>query len=1082
MRGVVPVLLFVATARAAWCALDFESEVARRTLGLVCERLSCTCDDSCVGHLGARSLVVSSVRLSLLLDDFPVPFRVDCERIGIAGPLLTAEELSALQGADRLTLRLLPDGASPERRTQLWRRVFPACSFQRLGPVVAVRGCTWHDLRAIHGSVLSVAFHSRPRVDSGPVRLQNRWSTPSLRPATSGLTGTGQVIGTIDSGVSMRSCYLRNEQLDQVPSFDCGATGEPPASGELVGAGRKVVQYVRNGQGLNTGACGAAGDSSGHGTHTSGTLAGSPLCAGTCPASMSDFSGVAPGAKLAVFDAGPDERGYLVMPDDVRFAYAWALRAGAAVHSNSWGASGNGQLTDIDYFSDAWMYSNPEFLIVAAAGNNGATQTPYVQSPATGKNVLTVGAVYSASEPRQLAFCGGLSYSPNLPECTANAPEGGIADFSARGSLVGAGRVKPDLVATGDVVWSAENVDTCLARAGGGSVWEENDVVPMAGTSMSTPLVAGAAALVRQFFADGFYPCATANSSRAWSRVPSSILRAVLVLSAETDAPALPRGYGRPLDIPALLDGGRFLVLGNAGGDGVASAPRLTSTGAVHTYELCAIGGERVRVVLAWTDPPVISDDPQYGLVMNDLDLVVLVGDTLTLSGNGAPRSRVSTIESAASPSAVAAGTAVTVQVSARRLLTFSQSYSVVVSGADATCGGYNGLYASCQRSSQSSASPGIRQTTQASSVVLVMDALLNATSVLLVGSRSDGTQLVFETELAGTQTRYTVSAPSEAPQSCGPVPGSNVWTVGPFFSVRSADAGETIVLSFSAVPDGRMYWRSQRVLFCNSTQAGWADVTLAVCRDRLQHESAVPFRVCAEGSANGTYVILDVHDTGRWDVTCQAGDWSGCTCDVPHATGYLDTFSPAVLGALLAFVVLVVDGVPEKQLRVVRASAAVAVGVCAMGRMESPFAAAMLSIGIPVTLFLQVCLVLDTAPIVQWMILGLGVGSTALASVLEWTLGSYSTDPSVTVALLAVPVSSALLVSLDHGLHVPLYAVSVVTAAGASTLSPILSYILFALVPFAHVEALRGTLSALVCVLCALCYTFAPCSTRISV
>jgi subtilisin family serine protease len=68
-----------------------------------------------------------------------------------------------------------------------------------------------------------------------------------------------------------------------------------------------------------------------------------------------------------------------------------------------------------------------------------------------------------------------------------------LADFSGRGPTRD-GRIKPDLCAPGDSVRSSS-----LYGCGD----EEAGLVSMRGTSMAVPLVAGAAALVREFFMRG---------------------------------------------------------------------------------------------------------------------------------------------------------------------------------------------------------------------------------------------------------------------------------------------------------------------------------------------------------------------------------------------------------------------------------------------------------------------------------------------------------------------------------------------------------------------------------------------------
>lgn len=83
---------------------------------------------------------------------------------------------------------------------------------------------------------------------------------------------------------------------------------------------------------------------------------------------------MAPGAKLAFIDIGFDN-GALSLPSDSRLLGTGRLTDGqgpaAHIHSASWGVVGeNGYNYQCRSF-DSYMYSNDDFLILVAAGNDG---------------------------------------------------------------------------------------------------------------------------------------------------------------------------------------------------------------------------------------------------------------------------------------------------------------------------------------------------------------------------------------------------------------------------------------------------------------------------------------------------------------------------------------------------------------------------------------------------------------------------------------------------------------------------------------------------------------------------------------
>ncbi|AGZ45166.1 S8 family serine peptidase [Actinoplanes friuliensis] len=195
-------------------------------------------------------------------------------------------------------------------------------------------------------------------------------------------------------------------------------------------------------------------DRFGHGTHVAATVAG------TGAGSDGKRKGVAYGADLLIGKVlGDDGYGY---DSEIIAGMQWAVDAGAKVVNMSLG----GEATDgtdpmsvaVDEISAA-----TGALFVVAAGNEGADST--VGTPGAAPNALTVGAVDRSDQ---------------------------LADFSSRGPRLGDLGLKPEITAPG--------VEIVAARAAGTTMGNPVDELytGASGTSMATPHIAGAAALLAQ--------------------------------------------------------------------------------------------------------------------------------------------------------------------------------------------------------------------------------------------------------------------------------------------------------------------------------------------------------------------------------------------------------------------------------------------------------------------------------------------------------------------------------------------------------------------------------------------------------
>ncbi|MEU1081737.1 S8 family serine peptidase [Streptomyces sp. NPDC005908] len=195
-------------------------------------------------------------------------------------------------------------------------------------------------------------------------------------------------------------------------------------------------------------------DRNGHGTHTASTAVG------TGAASGGKERGVAPDADLLVAKVLGDSGSGAV--SGIIAGMEWAARAQhAKVISMSLGVSG--WHTQDDPMSQAVNRLSAETgaLFVVAAGNDGPGPHS-LAAPGTADAALTVGAVDSADR---------------------------LAEFSSAGPRMNDDALKPDLTAPG--------VDVLAARSQYMS-WGEGYYHSNSGTSMATPHVAGAAAVLAQ--------------------------------------------------------------------------------------------------------------------------------------------------------------------------------------------------------------------------------------------------------------------------------------------------------------------------------------------------------------------------------------------------------------------------------------------------------------------------------------------------------------------------------------------------------------------------------------------------------
>lgn len=390
-----------------------------------------------------------------------------------------------------------------------------------------------------------------------------------------GVNGTGIAVGVVDDGVDTTEMHLTGRVTDNVT--------------------------IRRG---------ATAGANGHGHHDAAIIAGQ--CAHNDAGGFNMGGGVAPQAHVINIPflrsgyTGSDSQAQADVVDTI----AGNGQPGT-VSSNSWGGGPTPSYGSFEALMDALVHDassttagQQPLAMIFSAGNSGPGAST-ITAPKAAKNILVVGA----SENYRNTLTGGVSCG----SITADNIDQ-IACFSSRGPAAD-GRIRPDVLAPG--TWIAS------ALAGPDTLWGNIDANHRysSGTSQAAPHVAGATALIQQWWKSGHA-----------GQLPAPALSKAMIINGAVDptadaagfVPNNSEGWGR-VNLTKVIAPAVPVIYNN-------QTAVLTTAGQTHS-----VGGsissasEPFRVTLVWSDAPgAAGANPA---LVNNLDLEVTAAGN-TFKGN----------------------------------------------------------------------------------------------------------------------------------------------------------------------------------------------------------------------------------------------------------------------------------------------------------------------------------------------------------------------------------------------------------------------------------------------------------------
>ncbi|UVS79035.1 S8 family serine peptidase [Actinokineospora sp. UTMC 2448] len=431
---------------------------------------------------------------------------------------------------------------------------------------------------------------------------------------------------------------------------------------------------------------GAQDVDSGHGTHVAVSAVGDGMADGRGKAAAHSARLVFQAVEDYVDIIGacaqqgyPDGYYLFGIPTDLGLLFQQAYDEGARIHANSWGADEAGAYTEDSRLADKFANEHRDMLITFSAGNagvdlnaDGVVDNDSIGAPGTAKNVLTVGAsevntlapqcdrnlTYQAQNQAERTTMGnrscnqaggnnviptwgdwwGSSFPANpirSDRQTGNHQQ--IAAFSSRGPTDD-GRIKPDVVAPGSWVLSgysdkhqqqydgtSVNPKTRVHQHDGYGFPLNDDYKYFSGTSMSNPLAAGGAAVVRDFY------------KKNWAVDASGALVKATMVNSATDLldENNDGSNDNDLPIPNAHEGWGLVNLEKA----TAGTARFldetvpVSTGGVHETRYSIRGGSGpLKITMGYADKEAATTAAVS--LVNDLNLIVQSPSGITYFGN----------------------------------------------------------------------------------------------------------------------------------------------------------------------------------------------------------------------------------------------------------------------------------------------------------------------------------------------------------------------------------------------------------------------------------------------------------------